>query len=155
MLGNIGWIVVAVKMKMMRTSGRSFKGSLKILSNPSQVLSLESSPRMCRSQTDHSVAGRIGSVHPIGHPMIQSEKFGLKIRAPGEDLGPASNFKWSGCEKGKRAIPVGAAFQLLVRNHIIVQRRAALPSAIWLPVWVGSFRNFIPSLESSSSIRLQ
>lgn len=110
---------------------------------------------MRRSQADHAVAGCIGSVQPIGHPMIQSEKFGLKIRVPGEDLGPVSNLKWSGREKGEIAFSFGVAFQLRMSSHIKVQIRAALPSATWLPLWVGSSRNFIPACESSSSIRLQ
>ena len=63
--------------------------------------SLESAPRICCSQTDHSVTGRVGSVHPIGHPISQSEKFGLKLRVPLKDRGPAFKLRWSGCENGK------------------------------------------------------
>jgi hypothetical protein len=112
-------------------------------------------PRMRRSQADHSITGCVGSVHPIGHPMIQSEKFGLKVRMPVEDLGPAANFKWSGCEQGKLTSPAGDAFQLLINSHICVHRRAALPRAICAPFWVGSLRNLMPFCENSSSIRLQ
>ncbi|GAA0774790.1 hypothetical protein GCM10009077_11080 [Roseibium denhamense] len=96
------------------------------------------------SQADHSVTGCIGSVHPIGHPMIQSEKFGLKVSMPVEDLGPDANFKWSGREQGKFTSPAGAAFQLRINSHICVQSRAALPRAICAPFCVGSFLNLMP-----------
>ncbi|MDE1993104.1 MAG: hypothetical protein KGI75_11425 [Rhizobiaceae bacterium] len=33
--------------------------------------------------------------------MIQSEKFGLKVRSPGEDRCPAFKLRWSGREDGK------------------------------------------------------
>ncbi len=46
--------------------------------------SLESAPRICRSQADHFVTGCLGAVHPIGHPISQSEKFGLKVRSPAD-----------------------------------------------------------------------
>ncbi len=94
----------------------------------------ESAPRICRSQADHSVTGRIGSVHPIGHPMIQSEKFGLKVRTFVEDLGPAFKVRWRGSEDGKLKAFVGRAPQAVISIHILVQSRAAFPSAIWLPV---------------------
>lgn len=41
------------------------------------------------------VTGRVGSVHPIGQPIIQSEKFGLKVRSPTDNLGPAVKLMWS------------------------------------------------------------
>lgn len=91
------------------------------------MLSLESSPRICRSQADHSVAGRSGSVHPGGQPISQSEKFGLKVRSPLEYLPPGSNFKWSGCEEGDITLPAGRPLQLRTSNHIMVQSRAAFP----------------------------
>lgn len=42
----------------------------------------ESSPRERCSQRDHPVTGDCGSLHPRGHPIIQSEKRGLKISTP-------------------------------------------------------------------------
>jgi len=35
------------------------------------------------SRVDHSVTGAAGFVHPVGHPVMQSEKFGLKVRSTG------------------------------------------------------------------------
>lgn len=40
-------------------------------------LRLKHPPRPCRSQRDHPVTGRSGSVQPMGHPIVQSEKAGL------------------------------------------------------------------------------
>lgn len=94
----------------------------------------ESSPRIRCSQADHSVTGCVGSVHPIGHPMIQSEKLGLKVRSPFEDLGPAFKVRWRGCENGKPKAFVGRAPQAVISIQMLVQSRAALPNAIWLPV---------------------
>lgn len=115
----------------------------------------ESAPRICRSQADHSVTGRIGSVHPIGHPMIQSEKFGLKVRTLIEDLGPAFKVRWRGREDGKLNAFVGRAPHAFISIHICVHRRAALPNASWLPVWLGSSLIMKQSFTSSISILLQ
>ncbi len=89
--------------------------------------SFESSPRIRCSQTDHPVTGRIGSVHPIGHPMTQSEKFGLKLRVPCEDRGPALKLRWSGWEDGKLKAWLGVAPQALISSQICVQILAAFP----------------------------
>ncbi len=115
----------------------------------------ESSPRIRCSQADHSVTGRVGSVHPIGHPMIQSEKFGLKVRILIEDRGPAFKVRWRGREDGKLNRFVGLAPQAFINNHMCVHRRAALPNASWLPVWLGSSRIMKRSFTSSISILLQ
>ncbi len=117
--------------------------------------SLESSPRIRRSQTDHPVTGRVGSVHPIGHPITQSEKFGLKVRSLIEDLGPAFKTRWRGCEEGKLKGIVGRAPQAFINIQMCVQSRAALPIASCEPVWLGSSRSLKLSFTSSSSILLQ
>lgn len=109
---------------------------------------------MRRSQADHSVARCSGSVHPCGHPISQSEKFGLKVRSPLEYLPPGSNFKWSGREDRDITLPVGWPPQLLTKSHIMVQSRAALPIEIWEPIWVRSSLNFMPAGEISSSTLL-
>lgn len=105
------------------------------------------------SQRDHPVTGRVGSVHPIGQPMSQSEKFGLKVRSLIKDLGPAFKLMWSGCEKRKEKGFSGRAPQAVISIHMWVQARVTLPRAICLPVCVGSLRNFIPSADSSISVR--
>ena len=89
--------------------------------------SLESSPRMRCSQADHAVTGRIGSVHPIGQPITQSEKFGLKLRSPGEDRCPAFKLRWSGREEGKLKGRVGVAPHAFMSSQICVQTLAAFP----------------------------
>lgn len=109
---------------------------------------------MRRSQADHAVTGRPGSVHPWGQPISQSEKFGLKVRSPLKYLPPGSNFKWSGREEGDIALPAGRPPQLLTKSHIMVQSRAALPIETWEPIWVGSSLSFIPAAEISSSTLL-
>ena len=111
-------------------------------------------PRARRSQRANPVTGRPGSVQPIGHPITQSEKFGLKLRSPGEYLGPVAKFRWSGREQGKRKRPVGFAPVARTRSQISVNVRAALPIDIWLPFRVGSSLNFSPSAESSSDTLL-
>lgn len=120
-----------------------------------QVGSLESSPRIRCSQADHPVTGRIGSVHPIGHPIIQSEKFGLKVRSLAEDLGPAFKVRWRGREKGKLKGFVGRAPQAFINSQICVQSRAAFPSANCDPVWLGSFLSRKQSFTSISSTLLE
>lgn len=104
--------------------------------------SAQSSPRMRCSQADHPVAGRVGSVHPAGQPIIQSEKFGLKVRSPAEYRAPVVKLMWSGREDGKLKGRVGRPPQAVVSSHISVQVRATLPSATCDPVCVGSSRNF-------------
>lgn len=107
---------------------------LKACLKPAQVGSLESSPRIRRSQADHPVTGRVGSVHPIGHPIIQSEKFGLKVRSLIEDLGPAFKVRWSGRIDGKLKGFVGRAPQAFIRSQMCVHSRATFPRAICEPI---------------------
>ncbi len=82
------------------------------------------------SETGQPVAGCIGSLHPIGKPIIQSEKLGLKIRSPVEDLCPDIKLKWSGREERKLGRPVGRAFHARVRSQICVHCRVEFLSAI-------------------------
>lgn len=119
------------------------------------VGSLESSPRIRCRQRANPVTGRVGSVHPIGQPMIQSEKFGLKVRSPGEDRGPAFKLMWSGRVEGKFAAVAGTAPVMRISSQICVHNRATLPNAICEPTCLGSLRNFMPLADSSSSIRSQ
>ncbi len=135
-------------------SKREFLRPRFLHSSAPKMGSLESSPRICRSQADHPVTGSLGAVHPIGHPISQSEKFGLKVRSPAEYLAPAVKLKWSGCEERKLKA-FGLSAQLVTISQIIVHSFAALPIATWLPVWPGSSRSFIPSADSSISMRLQ
>lgn len=85
----------------------------------------ESSPRIRCSQTDHPVTGRVASVHPIGHPMIQSEKFGLKVMSPIEDLGPAFKVRWRGREEGKLKRFADLARHILISKHACFGSRVA------------------------------
>lgn len=117
---------------------------------PCQMCILESSPRKRRSQADHPVTGRIGSVHPIGHPIIQSEKFGLKVRSLGEDLTPAVKLMWSGREDAQLNGLVGVAPNACINSQRCVQSRAAFPSPYCEPIFVGSSRNLHPACDSSN-----
>ncbi len=67
---------------------------------------------MRRSQADHPVTGCIGSVQPMGQPITQSEKFGLKVRSPAEYLCPGRKLRWSGRVWRKLELFVGFAPQL-------------------------------------------
>ena len=115
----------------------------------------ESAPRICRSQADHSVTGRIGSVHPIGHPMIQSEKFGLKVRSPGKDRCPAFKLRWSGRENGNLNGRVGVAPHACISSHICVHSRAAFPMPNCDPAAAASSLILKQLLTSSISIFVQ
>lgn len=117
--------------------------------------SLESSPRIRRSQADHPVTGRIGSVHPIGHPITQSEKLGLKVRSLIEDRGPAFKVRWRGWVDGKLKGFVGRAPQAFIRSQMCVHRRATFPKASCEPVCVGSSRRRKQLSTNISSILLQ
>ncbi len=110
-------------------------------------------PRISRSQADHSVTGCLGSVHPIGHPIIQSEKLGLKRRMPGKDVGPAFKVRWRGWEYGKLKGFVGLAPQAAINIQIWVQSFVAMTSDICAPFCVGSVRNIRRLLPSSISRR--
>jgi hypothetical protein len=76
--------------------------------------------------------------------MIQSEKFGLKVRSPGEDRGSAFKLRWSGWEDGKLKGFVGVAPHACMSIHRCVQTLAALP----IP-------NCDPAAAASSFIRKQ
>lgn len=84
---------------------------------------------MRRSQADHPVTGRVGSVHPIGQPISQSEKLGLKVRSPAEYLAPVVKLMWSGRVKGKLKGAIGRDPQAVVNNQISVHVLATLPRA--------------------------
>ncbi len=55
---------------------------------------------MRRSQGDNPVTGCAGSLHPIGQPISQSEKPGLKVQSPGQARVPDFKVTWSGREDG-------------------------------------------------------
>ncbi|MEP4032334.1 hypothetical protein [Roseibium polysiphoniae] len=52
------------------------------------------------SQWDNSVTGCAGALHPIGQPISQSEKFGPKVKSPGQMRVPGFKVTWSGREDG-------------------------------------------------------
>ena len=66
--------------------------------------SSQSAIRMRRSQRENSVTGRCDSVHPLGHPMIQSVKAGFKLRAFFERSSPFSNTTRHWWEEGIRVV---------------------------------------------------
>lgn len=89
-------------------------------------------PRPRRSHWDHPVTGRSGSVQPEGHPIIQSVKAGLKIRARSECFSPLSKItRHRGEETGFWGVQPAA----ISKVHISVQELAAFFSPTWLPVW--------------------
>lgn len=116
--------------------------------------SSKSAPRICRSQADHPITGRLGSVQPIGQPIIHSEKLGLEIRSSGKDLSPRRKVTWSGREKPHARQPVGVAPKARINSQSSVQLLAAWSIPYCEPAWLGSSLNRRPAGPSSSSTRL-
>lgn len=87
--------------------------------------SAESAPRICRSQRHHTVAGALASLHPIGQPIIQSEKDGLQLRVPGKDRLPSRKVTWRGSEGSQPIAMVGRAPAERMISHMRVQVLAA------------------------------
>ncbi len=104
-------------------------------------LRLQMAPRPCRSQRDHPVTGRSGSVQPGGHPITQSLNAGFKVRSPSECFSPFSKItrhRWE--ERGR----CGVQPEAVSRSHSNVQACAALRSPTWLPLWFWSVLNCRP-----------
>ena len=97
---------------------------------------------MRRSQRDHPVTGRSGSVQFTGQPINRSVNAGFKARPSVECLAPQPKLTRTRCEEGK-----GAGVQpLAIRmSQNRVQALAAFLIPIWLPTWFRSLRNRSPS----------
>lgn len=87
--------------------------------------------------------------------MIQSEKFGLKLRVPLKDRGPAFKLRWSGREDGKLNGLVGVAPQARISIQMCVHTLAAFPIPNCDPAASASSLILKRSLTSSSSILVQ
>ena len=97
---------------------------------------------MRRSQWDHSVTGRRGSVHPEGHPIVQSVKAGFKARGSIKCFSPLSKITRNRWEERNRAGVQPADVNM---SHMSVQACAAFLIPIWLPTWSWSVLNWMPS----------
>lgn len=95
----------------------------------------------------------MGSLQPIGQPIIQSEKLGLELRVPSENRVPGCKVKWSGREK-RQVGPNGKPSAFIMRN-ISVQSWLALVSDTCLPTWSITGRKRRPFSEISMSARFQ
>lgn len=96
----------------------------------------------------------MGSLHPIGQPIIQSKKCGLAVRSLLEHRLPAWIVTWSGREKGQAAGGGPGVQPVAVRNdQSTVQLRIIIGMATCLPPWSGAARNIAPPASSRMSTR--
>lgn len=112
--------------------------------------SSESAVRERCSQGDHAVTGCDGSLHPMGQPMIQSEKAGLKARLPGKCRVPSRKVKWSGGEQGDGGA-VGLRPVACDSSQSVVHHFAISLSPTCEPAWSVRVRLTTPLAENRIS----
>lgn len=116
------------------------------------VSSRESFPRDSRSQAANPVAGCSISLHPIGHPIIWSEKRGLEIRSPMKDPIPLLKLTRT---RGEDAVDGSTGFQptAFMVSHNAVQLRADVLRPICPPLPVEQSKGPVMFSALSAMIR--
>lgn len=97
---------------------------------------------MRRSQRDHPVTGRRGSLQPIGQPIVQSVQAGFKVGPGVQRRSPFDKLTRQRWEEGKGA---GVQPEAIRRSQNSVQATTAFLIPICLPAWLRSVQNFSPS----------
>ncbi len=113
----------------------------------------KSAKRACCSQRGNPVTGKHGSLHPMGHPMIQSEKAGLKLRLPVKYLLPAWIVTWSGSVEVQGLTGPALNPMALMASQAKVQMRATSVIPVWLPLMSATTGILMPSAVNLNSAR--